>query len=114
MVDSFILETVSLDKTGSPPDFYIRPNAAGFPYKGYTINAFWTYVGEVFATLVYLSFIMTFYNTIKQITEEKELKLTEGLKIMGVSDFEIYGSWWALFIMQALVTTLFCMITASR
>lgn len=103
MVDSFILESASIGKTGSPPDFHIRPNVGGFPYGGYTYNEFWSSVGEVFSTLLYLSFIMSFYNTIKQITEEKELKLSEGLKIMGVEDWEIAGSWWALFILQALV-----------
>ena len=62
--------------------------------------------------MLYLTFTMTFYNTIKQITEEKELKLTEGLKIMGVTDLQLSASWWALFIIQAVIMASAC--TASQ
>ena len=89
MVDSFLINKVSIASNGSPPDFYVKPSTAGFPSSEYVVVPFWEYLGGFFSTMIYLSFILTFYNTLKQLTEEKELKLTEGLKMMGVTDLQV-------------------------
>jgi len=113
MVDSFLINKVSIASTGSPPDFYVKPSTAGFPSSEYVVVPFWEYLGGFFSTMIYLSFILTFYNTLKQLTEEKELKLTEGLKMMGVTDLQLSLSWWALFCTENLICTGLIMVTSK-
>ncbi len=96
MVDRFIIREVA----GGEDDFEIKAGVAGFPADAQNFNVFWTYVGPVFAFLLFVSFIYPFYNILKQIVEEKELKLTEGMKMMGASNFAIMTSWWTVFIFQ--------------
>mmetsp|Transcript_18020 Transcript_18020/g.36628 ORF Transcript_18020/g.36628 Transcript_18020/m.36628 type:complete len:1943 (+) Transcript_18020:73-5901(+) len=112
LVDSFLLNKLSMDTEGAPLDYMIKPNAAGYPSDEWTLAIFWQYLGEFLSSILYLAFIMTFYNTLKQLTEEKELKLSEGLKMMGVTDLELSLSWWMLFILEALITTSCLMLTA--
>ncbi|GMH76285.1 hypothetical protein TL16_g07027 [Triparma laevis f. inornata] len=112
MIDSFLINKVSIDATGSPVDFIVHPSTAGFPSNEYVVVPFWEYLGGFFSTMIYLSFILTFYNTLKQLTEEKELKLTEGLKMMGVTDFQLAASWWVLFVSESLICTGLVMVTA--
>ena len=100
IVDSFILEQVSVLKTGSVPDFFIKANTAGFPSEGFSLDIFWDFLADMFSTMLFLTFLGTFYNVISQVAEEKDLLLSEGMKMMGLTDFQMSLSWWTVFTIQ--------------
>ena len=108
MVDRFLIHAVAEDK-GQNDDFIVNAGVAGFPAEEQTFNVFWTYLGPVFAFLLFVAFIYPFYNILKQIVEEKELKLTEGMKMMGATNFAIMSSWWTIFALQFGILALIMM-----
>lgn len=90
---------------------YIAP----FPLPSFASNAFYNAVGPIIGLIMSISMLYTVSRLIKLIVEEKEMRMKETLKMMGLRDWVFVSSWaltyFVLFtIISALVTI---MLTSS-
>lgn len=67
----------------------------GFPYPAYSTNLGSTFAAVFFGLVFVFTFVITVVVIVKGITEEKELRIREGMKIMGLSDLAYWSSWFA-------------------
>jgi len=91
LVDEFIFEQEGVPN--KPPAYQL----AQFPYASYITTGFWSSVGSLFAIFMVLALMYPVVNMIKALVQEKELKLKEGMKMMGLSPIAHALSWWAHF-----------------
>ena len=83
-----------------------------FPRKSYVTNGFFTLVSNVFALAFCLGFFPAAFGLIRGIVSEKEAKLREGCKMMGMSDSALIASWYitygVVFTAISLIITVLC------
>mmetsp|Transcript_6325 Transcript_6325/g.7912 ORF Transcript_6325/g.7912 Transcript_6325/m.7912 type:complete len:1988 (-) Transcript_6325:343-6306(-) len=88
------------------PNFFL----GNFPSPSYEEDTFWATLASTFAIFMTLAMMYPILNVIKQIVQEKELKLKEGMRMMGLSATAHMLSWWAhftiLFICLAILLTM--------
>eukprot|EP00903_Cladosiphon_okamuranus_P008962 g8576.t1 len=87
LVDAWIME--SEGSTAAPPVVRITE----FPHPPYDEDGFWEQVGTMFALLVVISVLYPVSNVISSLVKEKELRIKEGLKMMGLTDLAHTSSW---------------------
>jgi len=107
LVDEFIFKQ---EGVASKPPVY---RLANFPYKSYTTSGFWSSIGFLFALFMVLALMYPVTNMIKALVQEKELKLKEGMKMMGLSPVAHVLSWWAHFVIFFLALSIL-MTAVSR
>ncbi|CAM9259808.1 unnamed protein product [Ectocarpus sp. 4 AP-2014] len=73
----------------SPPQVRV----AEFPHSAYAQNGFLDTAGFTFAILVVISVMFPVANTLSHLVKEKELRIKEGLKMMGLTGLAHTASW---------------------
>jgi len=80
---------------------------APFPVSEYRSDDFYTFVSNVFALIFVLSFFFPSFFLIRGVVVEKEAKLREGMRMMGLADAALFTAWYvtygALFMVIAVV-----------
>ena len=65
-----------------------------FPFPAYSTNLGSTFAAVFFGLVFVFAFATTVVSVVKSITVEKELRLREGMRIMGLSDVAYWASWF--------------------
>jgi len=60
-----------------------------------------------------LIYILPVYRLISNIVAEKESKARESMKMMGLSDFSYWLSWWSYYFIVVTLISVFCLIILS-
>jgi len=114
LVDAWIISTV-----GDVPfqdDIYqpFDPKWVPFPVEQYNWDEFFFYTAEVFPLLFTLAYLYPVARILAGLVRERETRVTEMLKIMGVAEMWIVISWYitygVIFFILALVITLYSRI----
>jgi ATP-binding cassette subfamily A (ABC1) protein 3 len=71
-----------------------RGRMAPFPTPAFHNNAFYSFVSNVFALIFVLSFFVPAFFLIRGIVVEKETKLREGMRMMGMMDAPLILAWY--------------------
>ncbi|XP_019627958.1 PREDICTED: ATP-binding cassette sub-family A member 3-like [Branchiostoma belcheri] len=84
-----------------------------FPYPGYVDDRFVLVIQQQLGQVLMLSFVYTVLNIVKILVHEKERKLKESMKMMGLNGYLHWFSWFVkefvfLMITMALFTMLIC------
>ena len=74
-----------------------RARVAPFPTSPYRLTSFYALVGAVFSFMFVVSFLFPSFFMIRSIVMEKEMKLREGMRMMGMADLAITGAWYATY-----------------
>uniref|UniRef100_A0A7S3XYS2 ABC transporter domain-containing protein n=1 Tax=Heterosigma akashiwo TaxID=2829 RepID=A0A7S3XYS2_HETAK len=107
MVDAFIFDQEGVG--AAPPTVRLAP----FPSRAYETSGFWESVSFVFAFFMVLAMLYPMLNMIKALVQEKELRLKEGMRMMGLSGPAHVLSWWCHFVIFFLaLSILLSMVTA--
>jgi len=95
LVDEFIIQSEVGDT-----DFFGLPSyfMAQFPSAGFTEDSFWGTIAFLFAFFMVIAVIYPISNMIKVLVQEKELRLREGMRMMGLSPTAHMLSWVAHFV----------------
>eukprot|EP00759_Apiculatamorpha_spiralis_P055716 PhF_6_TR7887/c0_g1_i5/m.11597/K05643/ABCA3; ATP-binding cassette, subfamily A (ABC1), member 3 len=104
------LHTTFFREMGVPP---ITTPFAGvpMPYDSYKNNVFLSLAGNFLPLVIVLSFLYPVSQLTKRIVEEKELRIREGMLIMGLSRGVFYMSWLTTyFIMQCITSGLITLV----
>eukprot|EP00475_Leptophrys_vorax_P022719 TRINITY_DN3093_c0_g1_i4.p1 TRINITY_DN3093_c0_g1~~TRINITY_DN3093_c0_g1_i4.p1 ORF type:complete len:1562 (-),score=428.94 TRINITY_DN3093_c0_g1_i4:659-5344(-) len=91
-VDEFIIAK-SLNVSNAVPDVLLQYYANLFPIPSRISDNFWTYLQYTLNMLLIFSYMWPFSRMLKEIVEEKSLKLKEGMRMMGARDSSIWLSW---------------------
>ncbi|CAM9263174.1 unnamed protein product [Hapterophycus canaliculatus] len=86
---------------------------AEFPSPGYESDGFWSQVGAMFAILVVIAVLYPVANVISALVKEKELRIKEGLKMMGLTDAAHTASWVFHFACLFVSTSLLMVLCSS-
>lgn len=85
-----------------------------FPTPKYRADGFAGIVGGLLPFLFVLAFIFPVNRLVKVLVEEKELRIKEGLRMMGMTDMAHFTSWWTTYlIMFTCSSILITIITKS-
>ncbi|CAN0116974.1 unnamed protein product, partial [Discosporangium mesarthrocarpum] len=88
LVDSFILNQTMAESVEMP-----TARLANFPNPGYSNNDFWAQIGSFFSVLIVIAVMYPVSNVISALVKEKELRIKEGLKMMGLTSVAHTASW---------------------
>lgn len=99
VVDSWIISTIgnisAYDDIWQPSQATFVP----FPVFSHTYDEFFFYVGEVLPLVFTLVFLYPVALIFEGLVRERETRVSEMLKIMGVSEFYIVTSWYIMYMM---------------
>jgi ATP-binding cassette subfamily A (ABC1) protein 1 len=84
-----------------------RVEASPLPIAGYESDIFYTLVENVFPVYFILTFLYTQKKVINELIEEKESKVREALRMLGMHDSSLIGAWY---ITYALIFGVLCAI----
>lgn len=68
--------------------------AVPFPIHGYSSNSFYPASKGIFALFFLLTFLLPAFRLIRGIVHEKETKIREGMKMMGMGDLSLFLAWY--------------------
>lgn len=92
-----------------------RVRVAPFPASSYTSDSFYSFVQSVFALVFVMSFFFPSFFLIRGLVVEKETRVREGVRMMGMNDLPLYGAWYiiyaAIFLVIALCVAITCAAT---
>ncbi|CAN0348380.1 unnamed protein product [Pylaiella littoralis] len=91
LVDSWIISQTVPEGSSTDPQVQVR--MAEFPHPEYAENGFWADADFAFAILVIIAVMFPVANTISHLVKEKELRIKEGLKMMGLTGLAHTASW---------------------
>eukprot|EP00058_Branchiostoma_floridae_P010060 XP_002595548.1 hypothetical protein BRAFLDRAFT_117471 [Branchiostoma floridae] len=106
-VDISLAEARGVDTSG------INVQMQRFPYPNYVDDRFVLVIQQQLGQVLMLSFVYTVLNIVKILVHEKEKKLKESMKMMGLNGYLHWISWFVkeflfLMITMALFTMLIC------
>jgi ATP-binding cassette subfamily A (ABC1) protein 3 len=84
-----------------------RLEAAPYPIAGQTWDRFYELFPEVFPVIFMLTFLYTQKKVINELIAEKETKVRESLRMLGMGDASLIGSWYLTY---ALIFGMLCLI----
>ena len=84
-----------------------------FPFPSYLQDIFITLVGRVFPLLLVLCYLYTVVNIVRSLIHEKELRIREAMKMMGLSNWVLWSSWWIKNIIFLLISNIAITIILS-
>ncbi|ETP22228.1 hypothetical protein F441_04420 [Phytophthora nicotianae CJ01A1] len=99
--DFFPNETVEalLKPLRQAPQPYLGASVAPFPIEAYISSPFYDQVSDVFAIVFILSYLYSISRILVVLIQEKELRLREYMKILGVKEKAIVVSWYITYIL---------------
>lgn len=71
-----------------------RVRVAPFPIVSFRRSDFYTFVQNVFALVFVMSFFFPSFFLIRGMVVEKETKIREGMRMMGMGDLPLYAAWY--------------------
>jgi ATP-binding cassette subfamily A (ABC1) protein 3 len=74
-----------------------RVRVAAFPTHSYQLTQFYAFVSSVLALFFVISLLFPSFNLIRGIVMEKETRLREGMRMMGMSDLAITAAWFTTY-----------------
>eukprot|EP00742_Colponemidia_sp_Colp-10_P004062 GILJ01004335.1.p1 GENE.GILJ01004335.1~~GILJ01004335.1.p1 ORF type:complete len:1795 (+),score=302.12 GILJ01004335.1:677-5386(+) len=81
-----------------------------FPTPKYNSDSFFSYIATALPIFMVIAFLLPVSRLISGIVLEKESKIREGMRMMGLRDFAFYGSWYItyaiIFLIVAIVLTI--------
>ncbi|RLN59252.1 hypothetical protein BBJ28_00010495, partial [Nothophytophthora sp. Chile5] len=80
------------------PQPYLGASVAPFPIEGYISSPFYDEVADVFAIVFILAYLYSISQILVILIQEKELRLREYMKILGVKEKAIVISWYMTYI----------------
>ncbi|CAM9479565.1 unnamed protein product [Laminaria digitata] len=90
LVDNWIMDSeASAGGTFTPPVVRVTE----FPSPEYEDDGFWSSIGGTFAILIVIMVLYPISNVISALVKEKELRIKEGLKMMGLTGAAHTASW---------------------
>ena len=92
------------DTINKPFSVQIDSSIKPFPAVGYTYNLGGIIAASFVGFVVTIAFMSSSVLIMKSIVVEKELKLREGMKMMGLTDFTYWSSWLVTHWMSSLIT----------
>jgi ATP-binding cassette subfamily A (ABC1) protein 3 len=103
--DFFSNETVEalLTPLRQAPQPYLGASVAPFPIEAYISSPFYDQVADVFAIVFILSYLYSISRILVVLIQEKELRLREYMKILGVQEKAIVVSWYMTYILILFV-----------
>ena len=78
---------------GALPPVSLLTAVKAFPFPEYSTNLGSTFAAVFFGLVFVFTFVTTVITTVKGIVVEKELRIREGMKIMGLGDVVYWSSW---------------------
>ena len=87
---------------------------APFPITAYTNNDFYTTVSGVFSFFFTLVFLFPVSRLIRGLVMEKETRIREGMRMMGLSDLALTGSWFTSYALLYVAIAVAIAIVTSR
>lgn len=112
--DQFIMQSEGVDHQYLPTDVIAVP----FPERKSKKDNMYNYVANVFGLLLVCAFMWPFSRLVRNMVEEKEKRIREGMKMMGLSDTAIWMSWaityFIIFLAFILIATVIGNITFFR
>eukprot|EP00002_Diphylleia_rotans_P010817 TRINITY_DN2139_c0_g1_i4.p1 TRINITY_DN2139_c0_g1~~TRINITY_DN2139_c0_g1_i4.p1 ORF type:complete len:1384 (+),score=248.88 TRINITY_DN2139_c0_g1_i4:167-4318(+) len=88
------------------PNATVQPSAEQFPFPKYTDTLFYQVIGDALSFYVCLGFLLFVIKLISRLVVEKEKKIKETMKIMGLSDTVFWLSWFVYAFSIMFVTML--------
>jgi ABC-type lipoprotein export system ATPase subunit len=85
-----------------------------FPFRGYTSNGFYGLVLGILSFFFVIGFVFPVSRLIRGLVLEKEMKLREGMRMMGLSDAALFGSWLATYAIFWAILAIIITGVASR
>jgi ATP-binding cassette, subfamily A (ABC1), member 3 len=90
-------------------------NIVPFPLSAYQNNNFYPTVLPTFAFFFVICFLFPVSRLIRGVVMEKEMKMREGMKMMGLGEAAQYGSWLVLYaILYAVLAIVVTIMTADN
>ena len=89
-------------------------NFTPFPYFGYNQNGFYGIALQILSFFLVIAYVFPVSRLIRGIVLEKEVKMREGMKMMGLGDAALFGSWFAFYAIFWAVLSLLIMLIASK
>lgn len=77
-----------------------------YPTAKYTADDFAAIITNLLPFFLLLIYILPVGKLIERMVSEKESRARESMKIMGMSDFAYYLSWWTYYSIQVTVISL--------
>ncbi len=105
-VDAFILNFTATAAE-------LTNGVANMPTAGYTQDGFWASIGSIFGILFTLVLLFPVSNIIKQIVQDKELRLKEGMMQMGLDSSVYWVTWITHFSVEFLIVTILLTIIGA-
>eukprot|EP00644_Phytophthora_capsici_P001766 jgi/Phyca11/533489/estExt2_fgenesh1_pg.C_PHYCAscaffold_140069 len=81
------------------PQPYLGASVAPFPIEEYISSPFYDQVSDVFAIVFILSYLYSISRILVVLIQEKELRLREYMKILGVKEKAIVVSWYMTYVL---------------
>ena len=90
-----------------------RVRLAAFPTPAFSSDAFYSFVQSVFALIFVMTFFFPSFFLIRGLVVEKETRIREGVRMMGMGDLALYASWVATYALLFLVVALCVAVTCA-
>eukprot|EP00048_Salpingoeca_helianthica_P013328 m.199069 g.199069 ORF g.199069 m.199069 type:complete len:2327 (-) comp15490_c4_seq4:26-7006(-) len=101
IIDRAIIEFRASRAVASPSTFVKQ-----FPLPPYHADAFAAGISRTLPLLAVLAFIYSVSNIVKSVVYEKEMRLKEAMKMMGLSNWAHWAAWSITSLVQLTVTTI--------
>eukprot|EP00743_Colponemidia_sp_Colp-15_P004647 GILK01005008.1.p1 GENE.GILK01005008.1~~GILK01005008.1.p1 ORF type:complete len:2608 (-),score=498.63 GILK01005008.1:139-7962(-) len=84
-----------------------------FPTPKYKSDSFFSYIATALPIFMVIAFLLPVSRLISGIVLEKESKIREGMRMMGLRDFAFYGSWYITYAIIFLIVAIVLTIVSS-
>ncbi|KAL4240689.1 ATP-binding cassette sub- A member 3 [Mactra antiquata] len=82
----------------------IKMNLRRHPYPAYNDDNFVLVIQQQFPLIIMLSFVLVALNIVKDVIHEKERKLKESMKMMGLNNWLHWSAWFVKYFLFMLIT----------
>ncbi|CAM9424100.1 unnamed protein product, partial [Ectocarpus fasciculatus] len=103
-VDEFILSKAAEER------MYLNVSMGLFPEKAYLTDQFQEIIASTLGIFYMLAFLYPVSRAVRVLVSEKEGRMKEALKMMGLPDLIYHGSWLVTFQVQWIVTNVLIML----
>ncbi|CAI5718847.1 unnamed protein product [Peronospora effusa] len=95
------------------PQPYLGASVAPFPIEAYVDSPFYDQVADMFAVVFILSYLYSISRILVVLIQEKELRLREYMKILGVKETAIVVSWYITYILILFMGSILQALTGN-
>ena len=99
-IEGWVLTRLGMPRPSADPGFTFTP----FPTPKHREDGFANIIGSILPILFCLAFIWPVIRLVRCFVEEKETRIKEGLKIMGLNSWLPWLSWFTSYTIMFIVT----------